>query len=40
MNMLMKQYQTIDDLKKASVEELSQILSKEVAVELYKRLHK
>ena len=40
LEVLMKQYQTIDDLKKASVEELSQILSKEVALELYKRLHK
>ncbi|MCQ2791983.1 MAG: excinuclease ABC subunit UvrC [Bacilli bacterium] len=40
LEVLMKQYQTIDELKKASVEELSQILSQEVAEELYKRLHK
>lgn len=40
LEVLMKQYQDIDALTKASEEELSQILSKEVAKELYKRLHK
>ena len=36
---LMKQYQTIDELKNADVNELSQILPKEVAKHLYKKLH-
>jgi len=36
---LLKQYQDIDELKKASEAELSQILNKEVASVLYKKLH-
>ncbi|MCQ2794494.1 MAG: excinuclease ABC subunit UvrC [Bacilli bacterium] len=40
LEVLMKQYQTIDDLTKASEQELCQILSASVAKILYERLHK
>lgn len=36
---LRKNYPTIDSLKNASIEELSQILPKEVAEELFKKIH-
>lgn len=39
LEVIMKQYQTIDDLKKASVDELSQIMPKDIAEELYKKLN-
>ncbi len=39
LEVLMKQYQSIDELKNASEDELSQILSKDVAEQLFKKLH-
>lgn len=39
LEVLFKQYKDIDELKKASVEELSQILNKDVAQLLYAQLH-
>lgn len=40
LEVLLKQYRDIDSLKKASVTELAEILSNDVAAELYRRLHK